>query len=654
MTDNDLEMERGRAQAMHSFGEANVVDMGDLGVTAEVRPWRNSYEIDDIDKERIVAEINNRAERHQNRTTGDTWDDLTSSDIDIYQVYRSIETRLFPTIFYCEDCKKIHSTAREYPQQLPSDGKCEVCDGKLTQLSFVNVCRCGRLEDPSPPKPCSNHAFEDYRIQKTSSGPASWRFRCNKCGNSMGGMSKSCGVCNEMDGPLPTASSRIYYSQRFVRANIPLVDIEPEEMPTYQQWARVLAAVYLGYQDPDDMTIEELATEEGKSSQFEEMVEDGEDPETVKRILEGMGIPLEGRGLALEDTEHIVPFDAQKEFHSEEADRKLAWSNTSHALFTFMRTTDGYDGDPEKIKQLDYPNPTDLEIYTSDPEFRSDHPQSSRYRDQLNKTNISQAWVVDQFPLLNVLYGYSRGDPEPRNTDLKRFTHPRGKNTVPVFADRAPSEAIVLEIDRAAIINWLVANDLLDESAPEDSRYSVPDTSDERALKEWFLTNIATTELENPFADIEDEITEAVYTLLHSMSHCLLARAGEQCGLATDTLGERVFSNIPAIVIYASTTESFSIGSMSTLFKTRLHPWLSQARDLAEDCLLDPACSEDTEGAACDACIHISETSCEFFNHSLDRRLLEGKDKITGFWEPAIQNSSERTSDMNSIDEETE
>ncbi|RLM48486.1 hypothetical protein DVK06_18010, partial [Halorubrum sp. Atlit-28R] len=145
------------------------------------------------------------------------------------------------------------------------------------------------------------------------------------------------------------------------------------------------------------------------------------------------------------------------------------------------------------------------------------------------------------------------------------------------FADRSPSEAIVLEVDRKAIVNWLVANGILREDADDDSRRAIPDVDDEQALQEWFLTNVATTEIENPFDDIEDEITDAVYTLLHSMSHCLLARAGEQCGLATDTLGERIFPNVPAIVIYAATTESFSLGSMSTLFKTRLHPWLSQA-----------------------------------------------------------------------------
>lgn len=106
MTDDGLVMERGRAQVMYSYGEGNVVDMGDLGVTAEVRPWRNSYEIEDIDKERIVTEVQNRARRHLNRTTGKVWEDLTVENVDIYQPFRGIETRLFPTVFYCEDCKK--------------------------------------------------------------------------------------------------------------------------------------------------------------------------------------------------------------------------------------------------------------------------------------------------------------------------------------------------------------------------------------------------------------------------------------------------------------------------------------------------------------------------------------------------------------------
>ncbi|MCF2207765.1 hypothetical protein KVP02_08895 [Halobacterium salinarum] len=122
------------------------------------------------------------------------------------------------------------------------------------------------------------------------------------------------------------------------------------------------------------------------------------------------------------------------------------------------------------------------------------------------------------------------------------------------------------------------------------------------------------------------------------MSHCLLARAGEQCGLATSSLSERIFPVIPAIAIYAASTENFALGSMFTLFKTRLHPWVSDARDLADQCLVDATCREDPSGAACDACLHIEETSCEAINHHLDRRIIRSKSDIVGFWDREIEN----------------
>jgi hypothetical protein len=112
--------------------------------------------------------------------------------------------------------------------------------------------------------------------------------------------------------------------------------------------------------------------------------------------------------------------------------------------------------------------------------------------------------------------------------------------------------------------------------------------------------------------------------------------APEQCGLSVGSLSERILPIVPAIVIYAASTESFSLGAMKTLFKTRLHPWLGDARSVAKQCILDPACREDPESAACDACIQVTLTSCEAMNRHLDRRLLTGSYNTVGFYDEKI------------------
>lgn len=624
---SEFEMERGVAQVLNSYGARNVFDFGQLGLTMQTNPWRRVEELDDVDRERVANIIRSRIGRYQNRTTAEEWDDLSADDIDLYQPLK-IEGQLYPLVFYCEnkDCRKVYDKTE--PGYLPSDGKCKACGESITQLPFVNVCPCGRLEDPGPDRGCDKDGFTDLRINKKASEPAMWRYECGKCDDTVDTLSSSCDICNDMQGPLPTASSRIFYSEKAVEVDIPYLGEDSEDIPNDKSWAHVLMAAHLNPDDLGEKTLEEVATTEGKVEKYQKWVNRlGE--EEAKEMFDDMDQDIHGRETLVSETEDISPPDTEGDV--DEGTRALAYSNVAHQLFTFQRSTKGYEGDEANLEDTRHPIPKSLNHFLQDSDFRERHPQSGRYRPQLTKSHIRQAWVVDQFPLLNILYGYTRADSQSNNVDLRSFPHPRERATTPIFVDRTPSEAIILEIDRTAIINWLEANGVI--SASER-----PDTSDEAALKEWFLNNIATTELDNPFTPIEHDVTRWVYRLLHTLSHCLLARAGEQCGLATSSLSERIFPVIPAIAIYAASTENFALGSMFTLFKTRLHPWVSDARELADQCLIDATCRENDSGAACDACLHIEETSCESINHHLDREIVRSKSDLVGFWDEGIEN----------------
>jgi hypothetical protein len=111
-----------------------------------------------------------------------------------------------------------------------------------------------------------------------------------------------------------------------------------------------------------------------------------------------------------------------------------------------------------------------------------------------------------------------------------------------------------------------------------------------------------------------------------------MGTASEQCGLDSDSISEVVFPTVPAVVLYAQSMEHFALGGMFTLFKTRIHPWIDDAVDHAERCIYDPACSSDEQGAACHACLHASEFTCEYYNNALDRTLLVGSND----WEPFV------------------
>lgn len=626
--DTDFALERGVSQVLHSFAPGDVVNFGQLGVIVRVTEWTNGGRFEDIPLDRVTDVVRGRAARFRNRTSSTDWENLEPDDVDVFQPGKA-NVQMFPLVFYCEDCGRVETATS--PQYLPNSGQCQTCTGDLTQLPFVNVHECGHIEGPGPSHGCEKHDFEEYRLVKTKGAPATWYYQCqkNSCDNRLGKLATNCPRCNEgMSGPLPASTNRVQYTQSAVVIDIPYLDKDPEDVPSGESWARTLMDIYLGA-DLGEHTLESLAATAGNTDQYRQLVEKY-DQDIVDDIMETMDVPVRGREVAAERTAHIVP---PEESDLVDMDPAVAFSHIGRELFTFLRSTEGYEGDAEdlEVENTRHPLPDSLDDYLSNPDFISRHPQSERYHRQLSQTHITGAWVVDQFPLLNLSFGYTRDSPTPRKTDLHEFPHPTSLNTTPVFADRTPSEAIVFEVDRAAIVNWLLANDVI-----TDAR--APDTTDEEALKAWFLSNVMTTELENPLTEIDDDVTKYVYRVVHTLSHCLLATAGEQCGLATNSLSEHLLPTVPAIVIYAASTENFALGAMFTLFKTRLYPWVRDARMLADQCLLDPACSDDPEGAACDACVHIGITSCESMNHHLDRRVLAGDDDMVGFLDERIEN----------------
>jgi Domain of unknown function (DUF1998) len=131
------------------------------------------------------------------------------------------------------------------------------------------------------------------------------------------------------------------------------------------------------------------------------------------------------------------------------------------------------------------------------------------------------------------------------------------------------------------------------------------------------------------------------YTLLHSLSHTLMAEIALDCGYPASSLKERVYALPPAVkggpvrcglLIYTATA-----GTQGTLgglveIAQRFAPVLRAALERLELCSSDPVCADHDpttstddralHGAACHGCLLIAETSCEARNLFLDRALL--------------------------------
>ena len=126
------------------------------------------------------------------------------------------------------------------------------------------------------------------------------------------------------------------------------------------------------------------------------------------------------------------------------------------------------------------------------------------------------------------------------------------------------------------------------------------------------------------------------YILLHSLAHALIRRLCLNAGYSSSALRERIYSSsgqdpMAGLLIYTASSDSEgSLGGLvDQAVPDRFGPVLLAALQDMELCAQDPLCGADElsgiaglNGAACHACLLLSETSCESSNRFLDRAVL--------------------------------
>lgn len=620
--DGESEMERGIAQTMNTMAPGAVFSYARQGITMKVTDWR-AEQLDIADKDRIVDRVAGQIKPFRNSEQR-PWLDFRDTEVDFRRVDH-VEAEFFPRTVVCKICDAV-AYRKSLKELRKTKGTCprSDCGGQLQQLQFVLVHDCGAITNIKP-SPCNTHDFDFLQLSRGSPEDlATWSFRCeaNGCDYNadLGGVCNGCG--DYVGFPTPVEAGTVHYPQRDSFAEIPLVGVEKGDIPYGEPWTRVLMAAYLGEPDfrNDGIAPESVAAVPGMDDEelegyINELGEENRDVilDMVKQMTPGEGYT---RNTVVGINKESVSVPDERTWHTLVGDQ----------LFTYMRCTSGYVDDQADLDDMeDYPTSSSIEDYLAEEEFFQKHPEAKFYEQSLASIGVSGAWVVDNFPLLNILYGYTRDSPTAEETDLQPFEHPYDDDAVTIYGDRSPSEAIILELDRKRIVQWLLDNGSLIQP-------NAPDQNDEKALKKWFLETVDPREVQNPFTPIEDRLTEEIYRLIHSTSHALMSTASEQCGLDNDSISELILPNVPAIILYAESMEHFALGGMFTLFKTRINEWVTDTKDYVSDCIYDPACRQSSGSAACHACMHVAEFTCEYYNQTLDRNVLTGSDEIDGFW----------------------
>jgi hypothetical protein len=233
---------------------------------------------------------------------------------------------------------------------------------------------------------------------------------------------------------------------------------------------------------------------------------------------------------------------------------------------------------------------------------------------------LSDVVQAERLREVRALTGFTRLDaPDPDDPDLvKRAPLSRGKpDWVP--ASEVRGEGIFLRLDEDRLAAW------------EKQVAASPVIAAHRDAFAQFRRNRYSDRIQGDF-DPMYGWPEARYIALHTLSHLLIRTIALECGYSAASLSERIYAgpDRAGILIYTAVPDAEgTLGGLVSLAEPEpLTRIVERARRDALRCSSDPLCAERLpaehddflHGAACHACLFVSETTCERGNRFLDRR----------------------------------
>lgn len=583
---------------------------------------------------------------------------------------REVDTSLFPLLFRCTTCERIHTyedvnEVARYNRQLQC--KHDNCDGELQQHQFVFAHECGELQTPRPGRCDQCGSYDDWKFESYGSQRfrnAEWR--CLNCQNTKD-IEAWCD-CDLQNSRMQLTVHRA--SSAYQPRHLTVIDIGSGSSADASdpRFAKAVMARYLGISsDPiEDIELDARQANEEREEvkwqldQYRQMYEKSGAKEIKSEIddLEKQLEEMDDEGDPIgEQVVQMVPFLDVEQRVSDRHQQAV------YDVFQYVNAD----------LQLDRRTARDV-IF----EAGSDDPQSEQKRrlradrveDQLKELGMTEAAFIEDFPVTNVVFGFTRLNREPSDSRLVAFTESQvdsaGDGT-PLFADTVETEAVQFGLEPIRIMRWLLSNSHLDDELAEKLRDDIVSSSipgsrliptleewnaaevdswlgtteaepadteplsewDENDVRAWLVANVgAIPDFETIPLEAEDEqerasaITYFVYHLVHSYSHLVLKHATQLSGMSRTSLAEFLLPRSLSFVIYSNQRTDFNIGGLYTLIEASLGELLGEIDRRGNDCVYDPVCSRD--GSACHNCMYLSEVSCTHLNRNLGRDFVFG------------------------------
>ena len=619
-------MSRGVQQALYKYLPGSWVDFTQNGggktYAVHVDNW-NSIQLTGINNKRLLRIINQHVKNYiscspngnesvvdfASEINEETYDVLTPK---ISDTIGAIQTTVKPWVFVCSSCGKVRQlyTYNEFKRR--ENEPCDVCGKHMTQLRMIRFCKCGYADGIFVPK-CETADHGTKYMSRRGSGID---FVCKKCGKKAA-LPFVCPECHTKLEIKPALDSSHY-----IPFNLSLIDLLDKRKDIFLEnesrgrGEKVVLSHYLGLIEDD---VYEKLIAAGKITQDEEF------ERNLQKEVE------EYKKVGIDDSTIAAIIDAKRRTNPNgvifeaiaKVDQGIAFS-----------TEDELTALAEEV--LEYDELINANVVLSMKEAESDaelindgiKPDYISISRDLGFSNIQMCSGV---PIISCAYGYTRKERSGDGVRLRGF--PREMEKRNVYAAKLETEGVLFEFDRRKIIDWLLENSFIsNQDAPEN---------DDGSIKMWFLDRVK-KQLITPFNSIDNsgrngQITSYIYRLIHSASHAIIDEAAEMCGLDKSSLSEYILPNIPAVFIYCSNSQGYSMGALYNAFQTHLDKWLKHAKENARKCIFDPICINHEK--ACAGCLFLNEVSCQHYNKDLDRSYLCGhydvsiQKKTKGFWE---------------------
>jgi len=409
--------------------------------------------------------------------------------------------------------------------------------------------------------------------------------------------------------PIPHRANAAFYTHHITRVNVSREDVQA--LKDHQDKERILVEAYLeGFYKTEDLLRGIVGTKVSlpMSEQIRRKAQRTPDSPEKEKLL----------GIA----ETMAAFEATET--KSEPDQQIRYGLTDEALeelfdYVKLRGTCRIK-DLESVKQ----------------EVEPKRPGMGRVFDDIRKEHsaagIQEISLIEDFPVVTAVFGYTRVSPEPelkmgdrtirtifRHFPTFRMSTEKLQDRIPIFTRVSETEGLLIRLDPVRLVIWLK------ENLPGNIG-AIP--KDERNAKIWLLRNVGSVDR---FVTGEGlaETTRKVFGLVHTLSHMFVRAAASLAGVERTGFSEYLFPRLGAFVVYNANTE-FNLGGITTLFEEELDVLLRNVRydPLAKECMYDPICWEKLN-SSCHACTHLGEMACGFFNRGMRRAYLFGAE---GFW----------------------